>query len=117
MKARSESARRVLTPGLVHVATLVVGFAVLVVLGRGQWFVNDDWTILALTDPMRSHGGHWNTAATLLFGALFKVFGLTTYLPYLIPAIIAHLATVHVAWRLVLRVGVSPWLATFGAAT
>lgn len=117
MKALSESARRTLTPGLVHLATLVVGFAVLVVLGRGQWFVNDDWTILTLTDPMRSHGGHWNTAATLIFGALFKVFGLTTYLPYLIPAIIAHLATVHVAWRLVLRVGVSPWLATFGAAT
>jgi hypothetical protein len=118
MTARSETRRRPLpTPGLVHVATLIVGLVVLVLVGRGQWFVNDDWTILALTDPMRSHGGHWNTAATLIFGALFKIFGLTTYLPYLIPAIIAHLATVHVSWRLALRVGVSPWLATFGAAT
>lgn len=116
MKARSETARRLrLTPGLVHAATLVIGFVVLVVLGLGQSFFNDDWTVLALTDPMRSHVGHWNTSATLIFTALFQVFGLTTYLPYLIPAILAHLAVVHVAWRLALRVGVSPWLATLGA--
>lgn len=118
MKTRSDAVRPAwLTPGLVHAVTLVLGFIVLVAVGRGQWFVNDDWTILALTDPMRSHGGHWNTAATLIFTALFQVFGLTTYLPYLIPAILAHLAVVHVTWRLVLRVGVSPWLATLGATT
>jgi hypothetical protein len=118
MTARSEVRRRLLlTPGLLHVATLIVGLVVLVLLGGGQWFVNDDFTILALSDPMRSHVGHWNTAATLLFQALFPIFGISSYLPYLVPAILAHLAVVHLAWRLLLRVGVSPWLATLGATT
>jgi hypothetical protein len=118
MKAASDRGRRVRpTPGLIHVATLVVGLVVLVVLGWDQWFFNDDWTLLTLPDPMRSHVGHWNSAATLIFNALFAVFGLTSYLPYLIPAILAHLAVVHLTWRLLLRVGVSPWLATLSATT
>jgi hypothetical protein len=118
MKARSDASGRLrLTPGLVHGATLVVGLIVLLAAGSGQWFVNDDWAILILTDPMRSHVGHWNTAATLIFGGLFQIFGLSTYLPYLVPAIVAHLAVVHIVRRLALRVGVAPWLATLGAAT
>lgn len=118
MTAGSEARRRLLlTPGLAHGASLIVGLAVLVLVGSGQWFVNDDFTILALADPMRSHVGHWNAAATVIFQALFSVFGISTYLPYLVPAILAHLAVVHLAWRLLLRVGVSPWLATLGATT
>jgi len=110
---------RALTPTRVHVASLVVGFVVLLVLGRDQWFAYDDWSILHSTYSLwASHQGHWTTIPTLLFQALRDTVGLRSYLPYLCLALLAHLAIVHLVWRIALRAGVTPWVATgFACAT
>jgi hypothetical protein len=44
-----------------------------------------------------------------------SVFGLGSYLPFLVGLIMVHLLTAHLLWRLMLRVGVDPWIATFSA--
>jgi hypothetical protein len=100
-------------PTPVHYASLVVGFALLLVLGRDQWFVYDDWVILHQQVAwLGSHQGHWNTAATLIFQALRATIGFHSYLPYLAFAFLAHLATVHLLWRVMRRAGVSAWVST-----
>jgi len=111
--------RTVLTPTRVHLASLVGGAIALLVIGRDQWFSYDDWALLhPSVDWWASHQGHWTTAPTLLFQLLRVTVGLHSYLPYLALAVIAHLAVVHLVWRLSLRAGAVPWLATgFAAVT
>lgn len=110
-----------LRPLPVHLASLLVGFGVLVTLGRDQWFSFDDWAILHpgmdAAAWFAGHQGHWNTAATLVFQVMRATVGLHSYLPYLIVAFLAHLAVVHLIWRVMMRAGVRPWLATGLAAT
>lgn len=109
-----------LRPAPVHLLSLVAGAAILLVIGRDQWFAYDDWAILhpgmPASDYLVAHQGHWNTAATAAFQALEAAVGLHSYLPYLALAIVAHLCVVHLCWRLMNRAGVKPWLATGLAA-
>ncbi len=110
---------------LLHWATLVVAFFFLLRVDRHQWFDVDEWamlvhrqvvgdaTHLGLWSP---HNEHWSTVITLLYRSLFTVFGVRTYLPYLVMLVLAHLALVHLLWRLCLRVGVQPLLATLAVA-
>lgn len=93
----------------------------LLAIGRDQWFIYDDWAVLH-PDPapatwLESHEGHWNTAAMLAFQALRATVGLHSYLPYLALALIAHLAVVHLIWRVMNRAGGHAWLATGLAAS
>lgn len=105
------------TPGRVHLASLLLGAIALLAIGRTQWFSYDDWALLHPSlDWWASHQGHWSTVPTLLFQLLRVTVGLHSYLPYLALAVIAHLAVVHLVWRLSLRAGVAPWLATGFAA-
>jgi hypothetical protein len=109
----ADRAVKVLTPTSVHVASLLVGFVVLLVIGRDQWFAYDDWSILHSTFSLwGSHQGHWTTVPTLLFQGLRSTVGFHSYLPYLALVLIAHLAVVHLIWRVSLRAGVAPWWAT-----
>jgi hypothetical protein len=109
-----------LRPLPVHLASLLVGLGALLVLGRDQWFTYDDWAILHpgmdAAGWLAGHQGHWNTAATLAFQVLRSTVGLHSYLPYLALAFLAHLAVVHLLWRVMLRSGMRPWLATGLAA-
>ena len=111
--------RDALTPTRVHAASLVLGAVALLVIGRDQWFSYDDWALLHPSlDWWASHQGHWTTFPTLLFQLLRSTVGLHSYLPYLALAVIAHLAVVHLIWRLSVRAGAAPWLATgFAAVT
>ncbi len=107
--------QRLATPAGVHVAALVVGFAVLLVVAREQWFFGDDWAILVPRSDgelLSPHVGHWNLVPALLFPLLRDAVGLGSYLPFLIPAVLVHLAVAHLTWRILLRVGVAPWIAT-----
>ncbi|MGZ4726492.1 MAG: hypothetical protein ACXWB2_02130 [Acidimicrobiales bacterium] len=103
-------------------AYLVVGFVLLVVrLGRQQWFWLDEWDFLStrtagdLGDLLRPHNEHWSTLPVLVYRALFAVFGLTTYKPYLVTMVVVHLAAVVLVRVVMRRAGVSPWVATFAA--
>ncbi|HEV3475794.1 MAG TPA: hypothetical protein VG602_10625, partial [Actinomycetota bacterium] len=51
----------------------------------------------------------------LIYGALFAVVGLKTYLPYMAALLVFHAGVVHAVWRLMRRCGSHPWIAT-GAA-
>jgi hypothetical protein len=103
-----------------HWATLLGAFVLLLWLNRHHWFVTDEWnalvdrrligdaTHLGIWDP---HNEHWSTIPVLVYRALFNIFGTRTYLPYLVVLLLVHLTVVHLLWRVMLRVGVEPFLA------
>jgi hypothetical protein len=99
---------------LAHYVTLIVGTLALVVIGRNQGFFYDDWAFLVpgaedlVNEP---HVGHWSATPALAFLLLRNVFGLDSYFPFLILALAAHLAVVHLLWRLMVRTGVDRWIA------
>ncbi|HEX2027534.1 MAG TPA: hypothetical protein VHF25_05990 [Nitriliruptorales bacterium] len=106
----------------VHGATIVGALALLlwtnVAVGGGQWFSGDDWDFLvnrrltSLDDLLRPHNEHWSTLPVVVFRLTFAAVGLHAYWPYLLPALLAHGAIAHLAWRLMCRAGVDPWVAT-----
>lgn len=99
---------------LAHYATLLVGAVVLVVIGRNQGFFNDDWAFLVpgAADLVNApHVGHWSATPALAFLLVRNIFGLDSYLPFLLLALLAHLATVHLLWRIMVRIGVDRWIA------
>ena len=92
-------------------------------IDRHQWFSGDEWDFLVrrgvlghselgLLEP---HNEHWSTFPVLIYRALFSVFGVRTYTPYLVMLIVAHLLAAHLLWRLMMRYGVD-WLLATGAA-
>ena len=102
-------------PRLAHYGSLIVGLAVILVVARSQWFFGDDWAILAPHldgAVMQPHVGHWNLIPAVVFPALRNLVGLDSYVPYLLLALIAHLAVAHLLWRILNRVGVPAWGAT-----
>jgi hypothetical protein len=102
-----------------HYASLFVALLVLLYLDRRQWFFFDEWEFLAARglggQPLRlffPHSEHWATIPILIYRGLYLVFGLRTYVPYLLVLILLHLATAHLLWRVLLRVGADGWVAT-----
>lgn len=106
------------SPTAWHVASLAVGFSVIMVLQRHQWFFFDEWAFLKLGGPgyLEPHVGHWSTSAMALTHVLRDVFGLDSYVPFAAAVTIAHLATAHVVWRIAIRAGAHAWIATAGVA-
>jgi hypothetical protein len=106
----------------VHLASLVGAFAFWAWLDRGLWFFGDEWDFLitrglryAPTNPESiwfPHNEHWSTLPVLLWRALFSVFHLTSYWPYIVPVLLAHIGVMHLTWRLCRRAGVDAWVAT-----
>jgi hypothetical protein len=100
---------------VVHYAALVLSLAAILWIGRSQWFFGDDWAILAphLDGAiMLPHVGHWNLIPAVVFQGVRDWLGLGSYLPFLALAVLAHLAVAHLGWRILLRVGTHPWVAT-----
>jgi hypothetical protein len=107
----------------IHLASLAVGFVFLLYADRNQWFWYDEWDFIArrgLHDPQlsiwQSHNGHWSTLPILAYRVLLYFFGVRTYWPYIGLLIVLHLALAHILWRVMLRVGVTPFVATGLAA-
>lgn len=104
-----------ITPTSVHYTALIVAaVAYLVVASRG-WFFFDDYAFLVPQpggNVFLPHVGHWSTVPVELFIAIRDLFGLNSYIPFVIPVIIAALAFAHVVWRFMLRVGVLAPIAT-----
>jgi hypothetical protein len=107
--------RRSFNPVTIHYSALVLSFALILVLGRNQWFFGDDWAILvprADSDIFLPHVGHWTLTPSVVFQLVRDWLGLGSYLPFLALAVVAHLAVAHLIWRILGRVGVDRWLAT-----
>jgi hypothetical protein len=91
----------------------------LIHLVRTSWFGTDDFNFLTTRGPVPGHdlglwrpyAGHWSTVPVLLYRALFAVFGMHSYLPYVAVVVAVHLAEVLVMYALLRSVGARPWLA------
>jgi hypothetical protein len=109
------------------VAATLVAIAVLVVEGHNQWFFNDDWGQWAARsrrgpriddaasfffDP---HNGHWMTLNRVAFEVVYRMVGLRSYLPYLVPVIVVHITAAWLIRALCLRAGVDVWIASDAA--
>jgi hypothetical protein len=115
------------TRAAARVLALVIGLAavVLVFENRNQWFGGDEWLILTdrgltkgpghlgLFEP---HFEHWVTVPVLAFRALYAVFGLHSYWPYVAMVIVAHLVLVALLWQVMVRARVDVWVATASCA-
>jgi hypothetical protein len=92
-------------------------------LTRTQWFGGDDWAFLLLRGTLPGvdrglwapHNEHWSTVPILVYRGLFAVFGLRDYWPYALAPILMHAVVTATAYRVLVRVGHSRWLAA-GAA-
>src|SRR5204863_2898946 len=69
-----------------------------------------------LGDLTRPHFGHWVTLPVIAYRLLWWMVGLRSYTPYLLLVIGAHLAVAALLRAVMRRAGISPWLATLGAA-
>jgi len=58
------------------------------------------------------HNEHWSTVPILIYRALFSLFGVRTYVPYVLALIVLHLAVAHLLWRLMRAGGVDMVVAT-----
>ena len=80
---------------------------VLLYLGRGLTFYNDEWRWIAfdggLIDYFRPHNEHWSTIPLLIYRGTFHFVELHSYLPYLAAVVAMHLAAVSGAYVLMRR--------------
>ncbi len=108
---------------VLHWISLAIALPLLLWITRHQWFSGDEWDFLvrrgivghAELGLFEPHNEHWVTLPVLIYRALFSVFGVRTYLPYLLVLVISHLVVAHLLWRLMLRFRVD-WLVATGAA-
>jgi hypothetical protein len=90
--------------------------------GRGGWFTFDDWDLLArrtggsVRDLFTPHYLHWSTLPILAYRLLWWMFGIRTYVPYQLLAIVSHLVVAALLRAVMRRAGVSAWTATAAAA-
>jgi hypothetical protein len=104
-----------------------LGLAVIAFVGRNQWFVADDWAFLLTRRKMHEvsgldtmllapQDGHWMTWPILVFRLLQSVFGLGSYLPFLIVLWATHAGVVVLVRRWMARLEVSAWTSTLVSA-
>ncbi len=117
--AASRNGRR----AAVALAVVEAGAAVVwMIVGRVQWFYNDDWDFLAsrrlanVGDLFRPHNEHWVTLPVIAYRVLYAMFGLHTYTPWRVMVLSVHLVAVALVFVVMRRAGVGPWIA-FAAAS
>jgi hypothetical protein len=106
----------------VFVLVAIAVLPIVLLLARRYWFFWDEWDFLAGRDAsrpgdlLRPHNEHWSTLPILVYRALWRLFGLRTYVPYQAVSVALHV-TVAVLLRVVMRrAGVGPWIATAAAS-
>ncbi len=91
-------------------------------LGRRSWFVADEWDFVAnrsassIHDLFAPHNEHWSTVPILVFRLWFHIFGVRTYVPYLLLVLTLHLGLAWLLWLVMRRAKVQVWIATAAAA-
>ncbi|HUC13449.1 MAG TPA: hypothetical protein VMS00_03265 [Acidimicrobiales bacterium] len=104
---------------VVHALTLAAAFGAWAYLDRNLWFFGDEWDFLtrrglhgAYFSIWAPHNEHWSLLPILLWRAAYSLEHLSSYWPYLVPLLLAHVLVVHLLWRRCLREGADPWVAT-----
>ncbi len=108
---------------LIHLSTLALAAVALLWVNRGQWFFGDEWEFVVnrgFVDSRLSlwlpHNEHWSTLPIIAYTLLLDIFGLGSYWPYIALLIALHLLLSHLLWRVMLRAGVHPAIATAGSS-
>jgi hypothetical protein len=120
----NESARVALG---VYFVILVAGTAMVLWMNRDQWFLTEDWAYFMQRRPHLLNGdfgaylfspyrGHWITTTNLVYEVLYRLFGLRTYVPYLLVTILGTAGCSGLIRAHLRRAKVQPWLATAIAA-
>jgi hypothetical protein len=96
---------------------VVVALPLLLWFGRDHWFYLDEFQILGAdgrgtTGYLTGHNGHWITLLRLEYRLNFELWGLRTYLPYQVPAVLGHLASAVLLRQVCRRLGARGWIAT-----
>jgi len=106
-----------------HLMSLVGGFFVLLYCNRDQWFFGDEWDFLGHRGVMAAerslwapHTDHWSTGPILIYRGLYALYGLRSYVPYVVVLLLFHAAVTHLLWRLMRQARVDVPLATALAA-
>lgn len=104
-EASSPSSRRWL---IAHLVILGAGFAFLLWAGHRNWFIFDEWWMIAdrglnVDDVLRPHNEHLSGLAVVHHRLWFALFGVRTYVPYLTGLLLFHVLNVHLLWRLLRR--------------
>jgi hypothetical protein len=94
-----------------------VALPLLLWFGRDHWFYLDEWQILGAdgvsnTGYLDGHNGHWITWLRLEYRLNFELWGLRSYLPYQVPAVLGHLASAVLLRQVCRRLGARGWIAT-----
>ena len=108
---------------LTFYVAVAMSIVVYYLAGRHQGFTRDDWaSLISRQNARRVSGvndflnrpqdGHWLAVPEVLYLAARNAFGLGSYWPFLIPTLVAHVATVLLIRVLCLRHGVSAWTTT-----
>lgn len=85
-------------PWVIVGVAAVVATVVILRAGRGLTFFFDEWSFIldrrtgSIDDYLTSHNGHLGVFPIAIFKAMFAVFGLTSYTPYRVLVVVAHLA-------------------------
>jgi hypothetical protein len=104
----------------VLVVAVIAALPLLLWFGRDHWFYLDEWEVLEqtnLTSPgyFDGHNGHWITLVRLDYRLNFALWGLRTYVPYQLPAVLAHLGAALLLREVIRRCGARGWIATAAA--
>jgi hypothetical protein len=102
---------------LLFATAIVVALPLLLWFGRDHWFYLDEWQILGAdgvssTGYLDGHNGHWITWLRLEYRLNFELWGLHSYVPYQVPAVLGHLASAVLLRQVCRRVGTRGWIAT-----
>ena len=102
---------------LVFAVGVVAALPLLLWFGRDHWFYLDEFQILGAdglsnTGYLDGHNGHWITLLRLEYRLNFELWGLRTYLPYQVPAVLGHLVSAVLLRQVCRRLGARGWIAT-----
>lgn len=87
----------------------------------GLWFLSDEWSFLIKRSVTGTgddqglfapHNEHWSTLPILVYRVVFRLVGLTSYVPYVALSIGLHLATCGLLYLLLRRTEIHPWAAS-----
>ncbi len=120
-EGRSRLLTRTVPDWLFVVAVIATVPLVVFHFAADGWFLRDEWFLLTDQDGFPdllapNAGSHWVAVPRLVYWAFWRIWGITTYKPYLLANLALHLTAVVMIRTLLRRSGVRPWLATAGAA-
>ncbi|MCF6377558.1 hypothetical protein L2K70_08080 [Nocardioides KLBMP 9356] len=114
----ARSRRRPSAPQLLLAAGVVASLVVCIYTVRDGWFGVDAYNYFADRGGLRGehtsvwapYGGHWEPVVIGVYLVIWKFVGFSSYLPYVLPAILTHLAICVLMFGILRRLGHQEWL-------